>query len=38
MQHTGGELTHHDLIPVSFLQSGSEQLGFYRTVVDEEGL
>ena len=38
MQHTGGELAHHDLIPVSLLQSTNEDSGFYRTVVDEEGL
>ena len=38
MQHTGGELTYHHLVAVSFLQGRDEQPGFDRPVVDEEGL
>ena len=38
MQDTGRKFSHHDLIPVGFLQSGDQQLGLYRTVVDKEGL
>ena len=38
VQHTGGELAHHDLIPVGFFQRRDEQLGFYRPVVNKEGL
>ena len=38
MQHTSGEFSHHDLISVGFLQGCNEDPGFYRTVIDEEGL
>ena len=38
MQHTSGELAHHDLVPVGFLQCGDQQPGFYRAVIDEKGL
>ena len=38
VQHTGGEFAHHQLVPVGLLQSGDEQLGFDRPVIDEEGL
>ena len=38
MEHTGGEFAYHELISVGFLQSSRQQLGLYRTVVDEKGL
>ena len=38
MQYAGGELAHHDLIPVGFFQCCDENPGFHRTVIDKEGL
>ena len=38
VEHTGGEFAHHQLVAVGLLQGGNQQPGFYRPVVDKEGL
>ena len=38
MQNASGELTYHQLIAVSFFQSGDQQPGFYRAVIYKKGL